>query len=80
MLAIGCAKPAPVLVRPKIDMPERPERLPVEWTCREKINDACVTYCTNTQGARNVAKNEDSAAAHIEVLEGYIRAVGGGAK
>jgi hypothetical protein len=65
----GCGgKPAPVLVRPKFDIPARPDRLPVQWT----LNDG--RYCTNAEGARNTAKNEDNATAHMDILEGYLRA------
>ena len=74
MLATGssCAgKTAPTLVRPKFDIPERPERLPVEWVRVDGL------YCTTVDGARNVAKNEDAAASHMDILEGYVRAVGG---
>jgi len=66
-----CGKPAPVLVRPQFDIPERPARLPVRWTRIDGM------FCTSEEGARNVAKNEDRAAAHAEILEGYLRAIGG---
>jgi len=67
----GCAgKPAPVLVRPIFDIPERPQRLSVEWGIVDGM------FCTSAAGARNVAKNEDRAAAHMDILEGYLRAIG----
>ena len=67
----GCVKPAPQLVRPKIDIPDRPERLPTAW---KRVDGM---FCTSAEGARNVAINEDQAAAHMDILEGWLRAVGG---
>jgi hypothetical protein len=51
-------------------MPERPQRLPTVWTRVDGM------YCTNADGARNMAKNEDQADAHMDILEGWLRAGG----
>ena len=67
----GCAAPAPQLVRPDIEIPPRPAMLPVRWTHNG------TAHCLNDEDARALLINVGRKDAHIEILEGCLRAVKG---
>ena len=65
----SCAtQPAPVLVRPQLEIPERPEMLPVAW------NHENGQHCLTESQAKNLLINIERLNTHIAVLEGYIKA------
>lgn len=68
----SCAStPAPMLVRPGIEIPARPAMLPVTW--RHNGTEHCLT----DSQARNLAINIERLWSHIGILEGCIRAGNG---
>ena len=68
----SCASaPAPVLVRPGIEVPERPAMLPVVW--RHNGTEHCLT----DSEARALAINVERLWSHVGILEGCIRAGNG---
>lgn len=70
--AASCASaPAPVLVRPGIEVPERPDTLPVNWQHNG------TRHCLNDEEARALAINVERLWSHIGILEGCIRAGNG---
>lgn len=66
----SCATPAPVLVAPKLDIPARPDMLPVTWRHEDGL------HCLTTEEARKLLINLDRKDTHIDILEGVIRAIG----
>ena len=68
----SCAStPAPVLVRPDIQVPERPSMLPVRW--RHNGTE----HCLSDAEAKSLAINVERLWSHIGILEGCIRAGNG---
>jgi len=68
-LISSCTPASPVLVRPALEIPDRPAMLPVAWQHDEDI------HCLDDGQARNLLINTSRLQAHIEVLEGYLQAV-----
>ena len=62
---------APVLVRPGIEVPERPAMLPVTW----RHNGT--RHCLEDSEARALAINVERLWSHIGILEGCLRAGNG---
>lgn len=70
----GCAaKPAPILVTPKLEIPARPQMLPVNWIDDDKAE----LHCLTDDCMKNLIINNRRQNTHIEILEGHIRAIGG---
>lgn len=70
----SCApKPAPIVVMPGLELPARPDLLPVVWQHDLEAG----THTVTTEEARKLAINDSRLKRHIEILEGYVRARGG---
>ena len=67
----SCApRPAPIVVAPQLELPPRPELLPVVW----QHDLAAGVHCFTTEEARKLSINDSRLKRYIEILEGYIRA------
>ena len=65
----SCAiAPAPVLVKPQLEIPARPQLLAVTWT------HANGQHCLTDQQAKHLLINIERLNSHIAVLEAYIKA------
>ena len=70
-IAGSCApRPAPTVVTPALELPPRPELLPVVWQHDREAG----THTVTTEEARKQNINDSRLKRHIEILEGYIRA------
>ena len=70
----SCApRPAPIVVTPTLELPARPELLPVVWQHDLEAG----THTVMTEEARKLSINDSRLKRHIEILEGYARARGG---
>ncbi len=67
----SCAPAKPILVRPDVDIPERPAMLPVNWQHNG------TAHCLTDKDAQALLINIGRKDTHIEILEGCLRAVGG---
>ena len=66
----SCSRPAPLVVTPGLELPERPELLPVTWQHKNGL------HCLTDAEARKLLINDGRLKTHIEILEGAIQAVG----
>jgi hypothetical protein len=70
----SCApRQAPVFVTPQLELPPRPDLFPVVWQHDLEAG----THTVTTEEARKLNINDSRLKRHIEILEGYITAVGG---
>jgi hypothetical protein len=65
----SCSPATTKLARPEVEIPVRPNMLPVQWQ-----HDGTM-HCLTDDEARKLLINISRKDAHIEVLEGYLRAV-----
>ena len=68
----SCAPPVPIVVTPEVELPARPAMLPVNWTHVDGLH--CLA---SDDDARALLINLDRKDAHVEILEGVIKAVNG---